>query len=433
MACVREDMENDLSYHHDTVFYKTNQQESLTGDSSALARTPVDVYRGLVNTQLGNGIQSQVESVVVRFADCSFAGEKISVHVTRFLKLITCLNAYLNAKTTADQSDITLAVDMLDYFTSTSKWWTATRQDPGLVLRPASRDARGFIKSIADLNVSGNTLQRISAATEKLSRFFEEHEVGNQKEMESLLNDMLSTWVLLSAFACKGQGRNVTTEEDFETAYDTTRILLFYVDPNDYKALTAIRRLGTHPVLPLAAGVAFSPGFEKKLNASVAANLEKIHGDYLAKLALASSGASRSILTNSLKLLGQLQAVKQEIDRLEEEHYESVIIGSMEMIERVGVSSDFLQDESSAVTIFKGLRPAKGVDERIQLIIRRLESLIVDSTGNKDFLLQYARLVPRMTSLLLLLASKTKESPAAPLEDPDVKRGLMLLYAMISS
>jgi hypothetical protein len=377
-------------------------------------------------------MQSQISSVVARFADCVFAGEKLSIHLTRFLQLITRLNAYINSKTVADQSDVTLAVDLLDYLTSTSKWWTVTRQDPGLVLRPPSRDARGFIKSIADLHVGGNTLQRISGATEKISRFLEEHEVGNQDEIECLCNSLLSTWALLSAFACRSQGRNMTTEEDFETAYDTMRILLFYVDPIDFKALTAIRRLGTHPVLPLAARVAFSPGFEKKLNASVAANLEKIHGQYLATLSLATSGASRSILTNSLRLLGQLQAVKQELDRLEEDHYESIIIESMRMIENVGISSDFLQDESSALAIFKGLHPAEGVDERIQLLVRRLESLIVDSTGNKDFLLQYARLVPRIVALLLLLASKTKVSASAPLEDLDVKRGLILLYDLIN-
>ena len=397
-----------------------------------LARTPVDLYRGLVKVHLDDSIQSQIISVVARFTDCVFAGEKLSIHLTRFLQLTTRLNVYINSKVAADQSDVTLAVDLLDYLTSTSKWWTVTRQDPGLVLRPPSRDARGFIKSIADLQMGGNTLQRISGATEKLSRFLEEHEIGSQKDMEDLCNGLLSIWALISAFACRSQGRNITTEEDFETAYDTTRILLFYVDPIDYKALTAIRRLGTHPVLPLAAGVAFSPGFEKKLNASVAANLEKIHGDYLAPLALATSGASRSILTNSIRLLGQLQAVKQEIDRLEEDHYESIIIGSMDIIEKVGVSSDFLQNESSAVILFKGLHPAEGVDERIQLLVRRLESLIVDSTGNKDFLLQYARLVPRIVALLLLLAGKTKETPSAHLGDADVKRGLILLYALIS-
>jgi hypothetical protein len=397
-----------------------------------LARTPVDLYQGLVKAHLDGRIQSQITSVVARFADCIFAGEKLSVHLTRFLQLITRLNAFINSKAVADQSDVTLAVDLLDYLTSTTKWWNVTRQDPGLVLRPPSRDARGFIKSIADLHVGGNTLQRISGATEKISRFLEEHELGNQDEMENLCNGLLSTWALLSAFACRSQGRNMTTEEDFETAYDTTRILLFYVDAIDYKALTAVRKLGTHPVLPLAARVAFSPGFEKKLNSSVAANLEKIHGDLLATLSLATSGASRSILTNSLRLLGQLQAVKQEIDRLEEDHYESIIIGSMGMIQNVGVSSDFLQDETSALTLFRGLRPAEGVDERIQLLVRRLESLIVDSTGNKDFLLQYARLVPRIAALLILLASKTKESASAPLEDTDIKRGLILLYDLIN-
>jgi hypothetical protein len=398
-----------------------------------LARTPVDVYRGLVKVQLDDALLFQIDSVVARFADCVFAGEKLSIHVTRFLKLITRLNAYINSKTPADQSDVTVAVDLLDYLASTSKWWTATRQDPGLVLKPPSRDARGFIKSIADLYVGGNTLQRISSATEKLSRFLEEHTVGNKEQMENLCNGMVSTWAILSAFACKSQGRNTTTEEDFETAYDITRIFLFYVEPNDYKALVAVRKIGTNSLLPLAAGVTFSPGFEKKLNMSVAANLEKIHGEHLVKLSLATSGASRSILTNSLKLLGQLQAVKQKHDRLEEEHYESIILGSMAMIEKVGVSSDFLKDESSAVIIFKGLNPAEGVDERIQLLVRRLESLIVDSTGNKDFLLQYARLVPRVVSLLLLLAGKTKDIPTAPLEDSDLKRGLILLYEIISS
>jgi hypothetical protein len=398
-----------------------------------LARIPVDVYRGLIKVQLDDALQFQITSVVARFADCVFAGEKLSIHVTRFLRLITRLNAYINSKTLADQSDVTVAVDLLDYLASTSKWWTATRQDPGLVLKPPSRDARGFIKSIADLHVGGNTLQRISGATEKLSRFLEEHTVGNQEQMENLCNGMVSTWAILSAFACKSQGRNITTEEDFETAFDNTRIFLFYVEPNDYKALVAVRKIGTHSLLPLAAGVAFSPGFEKKLNMSVAANLEKVHGEHLVKLSLATSGASRSILTNSLRLLGQLQAVKQKRDRLEEEYYESVIVESMAMIEKVGVSSDFLQNESSAVTIFKGLNPAEGVDERIQVLVRRLESLIVDSTGNKDFLLQYARLVPRLVSLLLLLASKTKNVPTAPLEDSDLKRGLILLYELISS
>jgi hypothetical protein len=149
-------------------------------------------------------------------------------------------------------------------------------------------------------------------------------------------------------------------------------------------------------------------------------------------MAKATSGAARSILTNSLRLLGQLQAVRLGIGRLEEEHYESIIIDSLELIERIGVSSDFLQDDSAAIAIFKNLQPGDGVDERIQLLIRRLEGLIVDSTGNKDFLLQYARLVPRLIALILLLASKTKDSPTTPIEDSDIKRGLLLVYQLIN-
>jgi hypothetical protein len=243
---------------------------------------------------------------------------------------------------------------------------------------------------------------------------------------------MLSSWALLSAFSCKAQGRNVTTEADFETGYDIIRILFFYVSVEDFTTLTAIRRLGTHTLLPQAASIGFSPGFDRKLNASVAAKLEKVHGEKLAGMASSTSGASRTILTNSLRLLGQIQAVKQGLERLEEEHYDSTIIGALEMFEKIGISSEFLKDESAAIEIFQGLRPGEGVEERIQLLTRRLEGLVVDSTGNKDFLLQYARLVPRLVALLLLLASKAKVSQDAPLTDLDLKRGLILLHYLIS-
>jgi hypothetical protein len=224
----------------------------------------------------------------------------------------------------------------------------------------------------------------------------------------------------------------VTTEADFETAYDVLRILFFYVPHEDFKSLSIIRRLGSHSTLPKAASVGFSPKFERKLSESVAARLEKVHGDHLSEMASATSGASRTILTNSLRFLGQLQAAKQEIERLEEEHYDSTIISALQMFEQIGVSSDFLQNESAAVEVFQGLRLGIGVEERIQLLTRRLEGLVVDSTGNKDFLLQYARLVPRLIALLLLLATSTKTSQKAPLEDIDLKRGLILLYDLIS-
>jgi len=397
-----------------------------------LARTPVDVYRGLLRTRLEDTISDQIDTVAVRFTDAQFLGSKISVHLTRFLKLFTKLVAYLETRDTATLSDVTEAIDVLDYFTSTSKWWSMTRKEPGLVLRPPSREPRSFIKSVADLQFGPNTLQRISGSAEKLIQFLEEHEVADKAQRKHLSETFVSSWAILSAFVCKGQGRNVIVENDFETAYDILRILFFYVPSEDFRALTLIRRLGSHSVLPRAASVGFSPGFERKLNSSVASSLEKVHGDYLAEMASATSGASRTILTNSLRFLGQLQAVKQDIERLEEEHYDSIIVSALQMFEKIGVSSDFLQNESAAVELFQGLRLGSGAEERIQLMTRRLEGLVVDSTGNKDFLLQYARLVPRLIAILLLLASNTKASQKAPLEDIDLKRGLILLHNLIS-
>ena len=397
-----------------------------------MSRTPVDVYRGLLHTRLDDSIPKQIETVVSRFTDSQFAGEKISVHLTRFLRLFTRLVGYLDGRDVATLSDVTVAIDVLDYFTSTSKWWLMSRKNPGFILRPPSREPREFIKSIADLQLGGQTLQRTTVAADKLSRFLEEHELANSTLRGELREDLLSSWALLSAFSCKAQGRNVTTEADFETGYDIIRILFFYVPVEDFTTLTAVRRLGTHTILPQAASVGFSPGFDKKLNASVAARLEKVHGEHLAGMASSTSGASRTILTNSLRLLGQIQAVKQGLKRLEEEHYDSTIIGSLEMFDKIGISSEFLQNESAAVEIFQGLRLGEGVEERIKLLTRRLEGLVVDSTGNKDFLLQYARLVPRLVALLLLFASKAKVSPEAPLTDLDFKRGLILLHYLIS-
>jgi hypothetical protein len=397
-----------------------------------LARTPVDVYRGLVDTQLDEETAEQINSVVSRFTDFVFAGEKLSIHLTRFLNLTTRLIALLDSEPQANHTHLTMSVDLLDYLTSASKWWNVTRQDPSIVLRPPSREARAFIKSITDLHVGGTTLQRISGATDKLSRFLEEHDIESSEEVENFCSSMLSAWALLSAFACKGQGRNVATEADFETAYDTVRILLFYIALDDFRALSIVRQLGTHSLLPKAASVTFSPGFEKKLNASVAASLEKEYNGYLIAMAKATSGSARSILTNSLRLLGQLQAVDKGIERLEKEHYDPIIIGAIELIERIGVSSDFLQNDSATISLFKTLKPGVGVEEKIQLLIRRLEGLIVDSTGNKDFLLQYARLVPRLIAMILLLAARTKNDPDSAIEDSDIKRGLILLYKLIS-
>lgn len=397
-----------------------------------MSRTPVDVYRMLANTQLEDGIDSRIHAVVSRFQDSQFAGERLSVHLVRFVEVFTRLGALLDNRYVAGITDVTMAIDLLDFLTSTSKWWTLSRRDPGFILRPPSREPRDFIKSVTELKVGPAMLQRISGAAEKLGAFLEEHEIGTPEARNTICNGMISSWALLSAFACKGQGRSLTSESDFETAYDLMRILLFYVPVDDYRALTAVRRIGTSSVLPRVANVDFSPGFEKLLNSSTAARLEKDYGDRLVEMATATSGASRSIMTNSLRFLAQMQAIDRGITRLEEGHYEAIIVETLSMFEKAGISSDFLQDEGSAAQVFQELRPAEGVEERIHLLIRRLEGLIVDSTGNKDFLLQYARLVPRLIALLLLLASKTRTSTEAPIEDADLKRGLILLHRLIN-
>lgn len=403
-----------------------------SGDAQALSRTPLDVYQGLIQTQLDDDTPRRIQSVVTRFTDTQFAGERLSVHLTRFVDLFTKFIAYLGSKENAGIDDVTRAIDLLDYFTSSSKWWTMTRDEPSFLLRPPSREPRDFIKSVTELRVGPATLQRISDAAERLASFLEEHSVGDISQRDSLCSSFVSCWALLGAFSCRGQGRSVATERDFETAYDLMRILLFYVGFEDYLALTAVRMIGASALLPQAADVAFSRGFEKKLDSSIAAGLEKDHGKKLVKMATATSGASRAILTNSLRLLAQIMAVEKGLNRLEVEHYDTIIPETLMMFERIGINPAFLQDEASAVEIFQGLKPATGVDERIKFLVRRIEGLIVDSTGNKDFLLQYARVVPRLIALLLLLASKTRESAELSIEDSDLKRGLVLLQRLLS-
>ena len=101
-----------------------------------MASTPVDVYRGLVNTQLDDKTAEQINSVVSRFTDFVFAGEKLSIHLNRFLHLTTRLIALLDSETNVTHEHLTMSVDLLDYLTSASKWWTVTRQEPGIILRP---------------------------------------------------------------------------------------------------------------------------------------------------------------------------------------------------------------------------------------------------------------------------------------------------------
>ncbi|MHA1881844.1 MAG: hypothetical protein ACTSUO_02220 [Candidatus Thorarchaeota archaeon] len=397
-----------------------------------MTRTPIDVYRGLMQARIGDDAESRIGAVVGRFADYIFAGQNLSEHLTRFIKLCSKLTTYLDTRYVAGLEDLTIAVDVLDHITSTTKWWGLSRKEPGIILKPRLRDPREFMKSVGNLQVGSGSLNRISGAADKLSRFLDEHGDSEPAMRENLCESLVSTWVLLSAFICKNQGRNVTDEQDFEIAYDFTRILLFYTSLDDLRALVACRLIATNQKLPLAASVGFSHGFERKLDSSMAARLEREHQEYLGQITISASNASRAILTNSLRFLSQLKAFDMGLGRIEETHYESLILASIHDLEKIGVSSDNLDNESSVVELFQKLKSSELFDEHLAQLTRRLEGLIIDSTGNRDFLLQYSKLVPMLISLLLLLLGTTKTG-SEPLKVYDIKRGLLLLNRLLAT
>lgn len=397
-----------------------------------MSRKPIDVYSGLITTTIPADVASHIDSVVGRYSTQVFAGQKLTIHLTRFVEVCCKLITILDSRNTSDFPDLAGAIDVLDHFTSTSKWWTMSREDPGFLLRPPSRDPREFMLSLAAVQIGGDTSGRVAGASEKLMRFFEDHGITDTKVCEKLCEHFVSSWVLLSGFACKSQGRNITSESDFEIAYDIMRVLLFYTSVDDFKALTAIRRLATDPKIPKLAEISFTPGFERKLDSSMAARLERSNEEKLAKIATSSPSASRNLLTNSLKLLAQMKAIEQGLVRIEDNNYDSLIRGAMEMLEQVGISQDNFRDETSVKALFLALQPDKGTDEKLSLLIRRLEGLVVDSTGSRDFLLQNAKLIPRMVALLLLLAGVTKASDMAGLQDADLKRGLILFHRLLN-
>ncbi|UCE11626.1 MAG: hypothetical protein JSW61_06760 [Candidatus Thorarchaeota archaeon] len=395
-----------------------------------MSRKPIDVYRGLIQTQISEDAGRQAETVIGRYSDHIYAGQPLAAHLSRFVSLLTKMMAFLDSRTAADLNDLTTAIDILDYFASTTKWWTMTRENPSFAIRPASHDPREFILSLSNVQVGGDTLSRISAGVERLSQFLEDQQAGSSEEIAQLCEIVVAAWALVSGLLCRNQGRNSTTEGDFESAYDIVRILLFYIPPSDYKALIAIRRFATNTRLPQIAEVAFSPGFESLLESSLAARLERVNGEALSKLVATVPGSFRMVLTNSLRFLVQLQAAKQGLDRVEEEHYTPLTSEALEQLESMGISAGNLQDEASVLALFRRMNPAEGVDERLGLISRRLESLIVDSTGNRDFLLRYSRLVPRLISLLLLLSAATSETEG--MSDPDIKSGLIAMNELLS-
>lgn len=385
-----------------------------------------------MQARIGDDAEARIGAVVGRFADYVFAGQHLSEHLTRFIKLCSKLTTYLDTRYVAGLEDLTIAVDILDHITSTTKWWGLSRKEPGFMLKPRLRDPREFMKSIGNLQVGSGSLNRISGAADKLARFLDEHGDSEPVMRENLCESLVSTWVILSAFICKNQGRNATEEQDFEIAYDFTRILLFYTPLDDLRALVACRLIATNHKLPRAASVGFSHGFERKLDSSMAARLEREHEEYLGQVTISAPNASRAILTNSLRFLSQIKALDMGLGRIEETHYESLILASMHDLEKVGVSSDNLDNESSVVGLFQRLKSSESFDEHLTQLTRRLESLIIDSTGNRDFLVQSSKLVPRLVSLLLLLLGTTKTG-TEPLKGNDLKRGLLLLNRLLAS
>ncbi len=396
-----------------------------------MSRAPIVVYRALIQTQLNDSIPSRIQTVVDQFSGLVFAGQDLSSHLTQFVGFCSRLAAHLDGRDVTESSDLTLAIDVLDHFASTSKWWTMTRQDPSLVIRPPSHDSREFIKSASLVHLGGDTLGRITGSVEKLSRFLEDQGVTDADQITELCETMVAVWALLSAFICKNLGRSATSESDFESAYDVTRVLLFYVSYDDLRALTAIRRLATSTIIPKAAEVCFSPASEKRIESSLAGQIEAAHVELLSKTLPTTPSATRAILTNSLRFLMQLQAARQGIIRIEEEQFDSLVLGTMDLLDKAGISPNLLQNEQAVGEILKSLKPDAILDERMSMIGRRLESLIADSAGSREFLLQHSRLVPRLTSLLLFLALGTKKTKNS-LTDSDVKRAIILTNRVVS-
>ncbi len=396
-----------------------------------MTRTPIDVYRGLTQTRLGDDISDKVNAFVGQFSGNAFADESLSSHLSRFIGLYSRLLAYMGSRYVVGQEDLTIAIDLLDHVTSTTKWWVMDRRQPVIELRPRIKDPREFMKSVSNVTLGGGTHNRIATSSDKLARFLDEQGVAESPLRAKLCQSLVSVWSLLSAFLCRNEGRNTTNEEDFERAYDVARILLFYVSQDDFRALVSSRRLATSTRLLNAAKVAISPGFERQICESVAAQLEEAHGDFLTKIVPSRPSASRSVLTNSLRLLAQLQGAEKSQNRLEEDDYEAFTLDSMRQLESMGISSESLDNEESVILLFKKMTPTDGLNEQLSSLIRRLEGYIVDAAGNRDFLLQHARLVPRLLALLLLVSSGTKSTPGQ-LTDSDVKRGLILLDGLLN-
>ncbi|NWF95348.1 MAG: hypothetical protein HXY34_04325 [Candidatus Thorarchaeota archaeon] len=398
-----------------------------------MTRTPIEVYRGILNTRFHSEASSQIGHLVSKFSSSSYAGRRLSDHLSRFLALLTRLIAYLNNRTTSSPSDLTQAIDVLDYFASTSKWWTPNRENPGFVLRPASQDARDFLSSISSIELGAATLDRVRAATDRLSSFLAEHNFALSGDAGRLRDDIASSWMLLSGLSCRGQGRTMTTETDFETAYDLVRILLFHMMPEDFGSLTAVREIGTSTSLIRAARVQLAPGFDRNLDSSAAARLESVYAEEFLSDISSLQSVFRHLLTNSLRILVQIQAARVGLSEIGSDEYESFIVGALSMLQLAGVPAETLQYEHSIPSLYRRIRPSPEMIEQTRSIGRKIEGLILETAGNRDFLVRNPHLVPRVLSLLLLVSAGTKQPTSEDgLQESDLKRGLILLSQVIS-
>lgn len=397
-----------------------------------MSRKTLDVYLGLIHTNIDPIVKSKIESMVSRYSKVIINGQPLSTLLNRFISLFAKLSAYLDDRSHVAVSDITTSIDLLDIFTSTTKWWLLTRKDPYITIRPSSHDPRSFLSSLDSVQIASPTLSRISGSVDRLSRFLDDQDILESEDYSYLTDAISSSWVLLSAFICRNQGRNVTNEEDFEKAYDITRVLLFYTPHEDFRSLTAIRHICTSRIIPHLADVVLSSEFEHKLNSSTAAHLEINNSEMLSKLLPSNPRITRNALTDAIRFLVRVVAAKEEIERVDGTHYETITAKAIDLLNGVGISPDLIANEQKVLNIFNSLKSLPQIDERIGLLSRRIESLIITYVGNKEFLLQHPRLVSQIVSLILLACALTKESDSS-LGYYDIKRGLILVNQIISN
>lgn len=397
-----------------------------------MSRQTLDIYLGLIRTRVDPQVSAKAESLFDRYSKVFINGAPLSQHLHRFLTLFAKLLAVLDDRRRVDITDLTVSVDLLDIFTSTTKWWDITRKDPAIVIRPSSHDPRQFLLTVGSIQLSGSTLSRIAGSLDRLRRFLDDQELSPSDDYTDLIESFSSIWVLLTLFICKNQGRTVTTEDDFEHAYDLVRVLLFYTPQEDFRALTAVRHICSSSAIHGAADVVLTTEFEHLLESSPAASLEHEHGESLAKILPANPHIMRSILTNVIRVLVRLVAFMEQQTRVEGSLYEHMITRALDILESIGVSRSLFTTNSSVSKLFESIRPLSQCEQRISLLCRRFESLIVASIGNKEFLLQYPKFVPQLVSLIVLVAAATR-----PLDQVlgyhDIKRGLILFDQLLVS